>query len=140
MDLTKYSWIAWILTAASWFVTFLVYKYTGKRTEMNKTIDSLVTELHALEDMALDYWIKASKDIYPYQLNLTIKRITGLSRELCKIDEKWLFPSENIKLLRQSVTLNIESRDGNGVSEYSQRAREIMGSVEDFKSVLARRF
>jgi len=138
MDLNKYSWVAWLLTSISWVVTYFVYKFTGLRTESNKVADNLLSQLHELEDLSLQYWINKSDDVFPYQLNLKLKRVASSAKELETLNRDWSYPKRELVDLRQSITLNIE-RDPRPVDEYSVRARQIMSSIVDLEKKVTRK-
>jgi hypothetical protein len=140
MDENNFQWIPWVLTVISWIVTlvvsFKVYKNTGKRTEINKLVDLIAQELHAIEDLSMEYWLDQSPNVYPYQLNLKLKRLIKYIRELEHLNDEFSYPASEIKNIRQAVTLDIEGT--RPVLEYSLRSRDIASSIEDIYKLLKR--
>jgi hypothetical protein len=133
MDFSKLGWVGWILTAITWAVAITLNRRTTRTGEVNKAIDTFNSIIVEVEDLALEFWLSNSPNVYEYQLNLQLKRATNAARVISNLDPSQGFPSEEMSNFRQSVTLFTAS-DKRGIPAHHQRARTIMSSSVKLQS------
>ena len=125
-------WNVLLITATGWVVLYLISRHNLYKSEVSRLIDGFRERVIATEDMALQFWLKGDSDVHSFQMNLYIQRLARIAMEITQLRcEKYTYPSDTIKKLRQAVTLDADASPVQTISPQDKRSKSIMScSIE----------
>lgn len=118
--MNDYIWVVWVLTICSWVaVPFFNHHLTNKRdkrSERNKTIDSIESLFEKMNKEALSFYESESFEVnryyslisYNQQLRMLVSRVSYF-------EDDYVFPRKKIKEIRQ-ITTDDELREKHRVA------------------------